>query len=212
MLRWVGWAARTVATAILLSFLCIWTTGYIVNSYMETLLKQLNLPLETRPFALSGMWGTLWGADEPAAKETVSSPEPTKNNPEPAPEPGPAPADDGVNGSLRNDGESVPVMGERSEEDAPSGVSGEYGGQDAQTGQEDEGVSGAQDEQRQQVYQSVLSKLNAEQLGQLSDYLKDGLTVDELQQIGALLKDVLSEEELSQMMDILRSAVKTETT
>jgi hypothetical protein len=62
MLRWIGWAVKTVATALLLSFLCIWTTGYIVNSYMETLLKQLNLPLQVQPFALSGVWGKLWGA------------------------------------------------------------------------------------------------------------------------------------------------------
>lgn len=63
MWRWLTWAARIAATALLLSFLSIWTTGYIVNSYMETLLKQLNLPLQTQPFALSGLWGKLWGAD-----------------------------------------------------------------------------------------------------------------------------------------------------
>lgn len=64
MWRWLFWAARMLATALLLSFLSIWTTGYIVNSYVETILKQLNVPLETKPFALSGVWGKLWGASD----------------------------------------------------------------------------------------------------------------------------------------------------
>lgn len=62
MWKWFAWIGRTVASALLLSFLCIWTTGYIVNSYMESVVKQFDLPLETKPFALSGLWGALWGA------------------------------------------------------------------------------------------------------------------------------------------------------
>jgi len=68
MWKMFGWLGRTVAAGLIVSFLAIWTTGYIVNSYVETLLKQYNLPIETKPMALSGIWGTLWGVD--AAKET----------------------------------------------------------------------------------------------------------------------------------------------
>ncbi|GFN31328.1 hypothetical protein [Paenibacillus xylaniclasticus] len=63
MWRMFGWVGRAIAVGLIASFLSIWTTGYIVNSYLETLLKQYNLPLEVQPFALSGVWGKLWGAD-----------------------------------------------------------------------------------------------------------------------------------------------------
>jgi hypothetical protein len=69
MWKMFGWLGRTVAAGLIVSFLAIWTAGYIVNSYVETLLKQYNLPMETQPMALSGVWGTLWGADSPSGQE-----------------------------------------------------------------------------------------------------------------------------------------------
>ncbi|QHW32222.1 hypothetical protein GZH47_16375 [Paenibacillus rhizovicinus] len=63
---------KLVAAALLISFLSIWTTGYVVNSYVETLLKQFHIPLEEQPFALSGLWGEMWGAD-PGAKDVAKS-------------------------------------------------------------------------------------------------------------------------------------------
>ncbi len=68
MWKMFGWLGRTVAAGLIVSFLAIWTAGYIVNSYVETLLKQYNLPMETQPMALSGVWGTLWGADSPSSQ------------------------------------------------------------------------------------------------------------------------------------------------
>ncbi|WP_424767766.1 hypothetical protein [Paenibacillus sp. sgz302251] len=63
MLKKLGWLAKLIAAGLLLSFLSIWTTGYIVTSYVDTLLKQFNLPIEVKPMAMSGVWGKLWGAD-----------------------------------------------------------------------------------------------------------------------------------------------------
>lgn len=63
---------KLAAATLLVSFLSIWTTGYVVNSYVETLLKQFHIPLEEQPFALSGLWGEMWGA-HPSAKDDKSS-------------------------------------------------------------------------------------------------------------------------------------------
>ncbi|WP_156182347.1 hypothetical protein [Paenibacillus algorifonticola] len=63
MWKMTGWLAKTVAAGIIISFLSIWTTGYIVSSYVDTILKQYNLPLEVKPMALTGLWGKMWGAD-----------------------------------------------------------------------------------------------------------------------------------------------------
>jgi hypothetical protein len=70
MWRMFGWVGRAIAVGLIASFLSIWTTGYIVNSYVESLLKQYNLPLDVQPFALSGVWGKLWGAD-PVTKDNT---------------------------------------------------------------------------------------------------------------------------------------------
>src|SRR5262245_23560941 len=64
--NWLMRIARAAGTAVFVLLITLWTTGYIVNSYMETVVKQLGLPLETQPIALSGLWGTLWGADKPS--------------------------------------------------------------------------------------------------------------------------------------------------
>ncbi|MWC29117.1 hypothetical protein [Paenibacillus sp. MMS18-CY102] len=66
MWKMFSWVGRAIAVGLIASFLSIWTTGYIVNSYVESLLKQYKLPLEVEPFALSGVWGKLWGADTPS--------------------------------------------------------------------------------------------------------------------------------------------------
>lgn len=69
MWKMFGWLWKSIAAALVVSFLAIWTTGYIVNSYVEALLEEYNIPLETQPFALSGLWGTLWGAEKRSADQ-----------------------------------------------------------------------------------------------------------------------------------------------
>lgn len=72
ILKMVSWLGKTVAAGLIVSFLSIWTTGYVVNSYVETLLKQFNIPLEVKPVAMDGVWGALWGAD-PAVKSDAGT-------------------------------------------------------------------------------------------------------------------------------------------
>ncbi|MBH5319359.1 hypothetical protein I6N90_16285 [Paenibacillus sp. GSMTC-2017] len=62
MFKYVAWLGKLIAAGLILSFLSIWTTGYIVTSYVESILKQYELPLEVPPMAMSGVWGKLWGS------------------------------------------------------------------------------------------------------------------------------------------------------
>lgn len=71
MWKIAGWLVKTIAAGLIVSFLSIWTTGYVVNSYVETLLKQYKIPLDVKPYAMSGVWGGLWGAD-PELKQDAS--------------------------------------------------------------------------------------------------------------------------------------------
>lgn len=63
MWKWIGWAGQLIGAALLVSFLSIWTTGYIVTSYVQTALADYGIELDEQPFAMSGVWGKLWGAD-----------------------------------------------------------------------------------------------------------------------------------------------------
>lgn len=211
MWKWISWVVRMGATALLLSFLCIWTTGYIVNSYMETLIKQLELPIETRPFALSGIWGTLWGADSPPAKEADPSETPAK---ETASEAGTSTADRATASPQPSSAE--PSQHEDGTGDLPSpnaeaSPDPEDGSLDSEpvfNGGSGSGQLSA--EERQALYAVVVSKLKPEQLKLLSDSLEGGLTAEELNEVGAMLKESLSDQEYEQMMGLLQGTAQPE--
>ncbi len=208
MFRWISWVLRVVATALLLSFLCIWTTGYIVNSYMESALKQLNLPLEVQPLALSGVWGTLWGAERAPEKRAVEEAASGSASHEPTPSAGTEPQAAG--------GYEEPSAESKETEEAtappePANASPEPDDGSENTPEEAVPVFGElsaiaqlNDEQRQSLYALVVSKLNAEQLSQLSNYLQDGLTAEELASMQEMLQSVLTDEEYSRMVGLLQ--------
>ncbi|MBB6674363.1 hypothetical protein [Cohnella nanjingensis] len=212
--KWIGWAARLVATALLLSFLCIWTTGYIVNSYVQTALKQFDIPLETKPFALSGIWGTLWGsgggkAEDLAAAGLKPSPTPSLRpaptpTPDgtPAPTPTPAPTSDPAAASPEP-GPTPPGQPEGSAGETGAGAQDPNEAVPVWNGGESGGGAAISDEEKQKLYSIVVSKLSSDQLQELTGYLNDGLTAEELPKVQALLKGALTEQEYKQMMDML---------
>jgi hypothetical protein len=208
------------ATALLLSFLCIWTTGYIVNSYMESVIKQLNLPLDIQPIALSGVWGTLWGAEEKpeasATPESKPSQEIASDEPEDSQTDTPSSEVEGAQADpdSENTGDTPDSI------DAGGALDGASPDPDTEAGIEDgdslpvfngqEAMGQLSDEQRQSLYAMVVSKLNQDQLSQLSDSLQGGLTSEELSQMEVMLKETLTEEEYSHMMEALQGETKTD--
>jgi hypothetical protein len=216
MFKWVSWVIRMGATALLLSFLCIWTTGYIVNSYMETVIKQLDLPIDTQPFALSGVWGKLWGADKyPQVKDAAESKPPTDkgstadNAAEPTNSANESVTDEaGISSVLpSNDGNLAEKQGvDASPSPSPSPDDGNVDSIPVFNGQSETGQ--LTDAERQSLYAMVVSKLNQDQLKLLSDSLQGGMTKEELGQVENMLKGSLSEEEYAKMMEMLQGNTK----
>lgn len=213
--RWLGWVGKTVATALLLSFLSIWTTGYIVNSYMETLLKQLNVPLQMQPFALSGVWGKLWGA------RPISQMEEARDGTSSNEERGASAAAGDRAESSRKPADEADSLG-RSDADRMTGEAsgGRSYADDARVATEgnDAGASETGESvptfggsvtrvpemtaEQRQLLQSVMAKLNGEQLTQLARYLEDGMTAAELAAVGELVAPSLTETEYRQLMEL----------
>lgn len=206
-MKWISWALRVVATALLLSFLCIWTTGYIVNSYMESVLKQLDLPLEVQPLALSGVWGTLWGAERAPEKEAASG------RPPEAPGESAPPSQSVSGGESGRDGygaDEVEATDEAVPPPAPAGAVPEDGEESPPEDAvpvfgSESSIGRLTDEQRQSLYALVVSKLNPEQLGKLSNDMQDGLTAEELADLQEMLRTALTDEEYTQMMSLLQA-------
>ncbi|MUT67473.1 hypothetical protein [Paenibacillus sp. NEAU-GSW1] len=229
MWKMTGWLAKTVAAGLIISFLSIWTTGYIVNSYVETLLKQYNLPLEVQPMALSGVWGKLWGANStPTQKEQPSGSEKIDNGSGQKDE-SPVAVD-----AFRD--ESLPPLtdvGIGSGSKAEGGTAGEEaggvpdaaGGQtegavDAAEGDEAPALDGSEtamttddlaevkeqmsDADKEELFGLLMSKLPQEAWQSISSYMENGLTEEELNAVQQLMAQYLDKDQYERMMNILK--------
>ncbi|AGA56391.1 hypothetical protein Theco_0144 [Thermobacillus composti KWC4] len=164
MWKMFSWLWKAAAAALLASFLAIWTTGYIVNSYVAALLEEYEIPLEKPPFALSGMWGRLWGVDagaeEPQSGLTAAeAPDRGQTGGQPeadgawsrsggegsAAEPAGEKQEPGAGGTGSGDGSSglhEGTVGGPEGEEPPGGASGEQPGNEGEGGE----ASGATEE------------------------------------------------------------------
>ncbi|EXX85356.1 hypothetical protein [Paenibacillus darwinianus] len=218
MWRMFGWLGRTVAAALIVSFLAIWTTGYIVNSYVETLLKQYNLPIETQPFALSGVWGKLWGAEDAAKPVGGAAAEAEAGTSTDRSQDGtndiPGINDNEAQPANGNDGQS-PDAGDSAIESAPVTGLGAGAGPEAQGGQDSGGETvltpgqiaekkeQLNGEDRSKLFALLVSRLPQEEWQTISVYVEDGLTGTELTNIQQIVAKYLNQAEYDEMMTIL---------
>ncbi|UVI30302.1 hypothetical protein [Paenibacillus spongiae] len=224
MWKWTGWFAKTVAAGLIISFLSIWTTGYIVNSYVETLLKQFKLPLDQKPFALDGVWGSLWGAD-PVLKSDVQGTASTDD----------AKSKDDNKKEEETDREEAGTQGGEEEKTPAADASGDLppgsitdigGGSGTKAGgsasskedmgeAEKEGIAMTEDQlsdaknrmsaaDKESLFEVMMTKLPQEAWQQISTWMEDGITASEMTDIQQLVAQHLSREEYDKMMEILK--------
>ncbi|WP_334077842.1 hypothetical protein [Paenibacillus sanfengchensis] len=60
-MRWVGWLLRLVATVVIVSFLTVLTTGYVVNTYIQSLLESYHLPITAEAPSLGSVVKGMFG-------------------------------------------------------------------------------------------------------------------------------------------------------
>ena len=222
MWKMFGWLGRTVAAALIVSFLAIWTSGYIVTSYVETLIKQYNLPLETQPFALSGLWGKLWGAenietpDGAAAAESASgegrsteksdgSTNEIINGNDVKAEAGASEEDKSAAEAADDSAiESAPVTGIGAglgpETQSAQGTTGETVLTPDEIAEKKELMS---EEDRGKLFALLVSRLPQEEWQTISVYVEDGLTGTEMTNVQQIVAKYLNQAEYDEMMDIL---------
>lgn len=220
----LAWIGKIVAAGLILSFLSIWTTGYIVTSYVESLLKQFELPVEVPPMAMSGVWGKLWGSDpllsdlesentgggsalEPGSKDVSKGSEPGPDAIEVfgriEPEPN---AGNGVDIGETGPGNEAQegTVGTGSEGDL-DGIDNIDGAETAVTIDDIESAKGEMSEgDKAELFQLLMTRLPPESWQQISEYMEEGLTEQELTSVQQIMAQHLDTSEYEQMMEILK--------
>lgn len=246
MLRGLAWIAKLVAAGLIISFLSIWTTGYVITSYVESVLKQYELPIDVPPMAMSGVWGRLWGSEPLLTEETNTAADgetdkqddsngetaevPDAEEASGEQEEDPPLTDVGVGiGSGAAGGADSPVSGTDGEnvaggasgsEDAGGTIEG-TGGSDGTSGTPGtDGIDGSEtamttdeltetkdkmsDDDKNKLFELLMTKLPQESLQQISAYMEEGLTEQEIINIEQIMAQYLDTKEYESMMDILK--------
>lgn len=219
MWKMTGWLGKTIAAGLIVSFLSIWTTGYIVNSYVETLLKQYNLPIEVQPMALSGVWGKLWGAKavteevkKPANAEEVNSGSNGQGTEEPPvaidafeEQAEPPLTDIGVGSGIKADGGAIAESGEEDTQIEEGQVPAIDGTETAITTDDlNEVKEQMSDADKELLFGLLMSKLPQESWQTISAFMENGLTDEELTSVQQIMAQHLDKEQYEQMMEILK--------
>ncbi|MCM3627654.1 hypothetical protein M3194_09775 [Paenibacillus glycanilyticus] len=216
------WIAKIVAAGLIVSFLSIWTTGYIVSSYVETLLKQYNMPLEVQPMAMSGVWGKLWGVEPTQTDDTEKTGTDESGDGDKvavdafAEQPSTPPLTDiGIGGGTKAEGGTsgqseesggtstgqAEGSGQTDDDEAPS----IDGSETAITTEDLTDMKGQMSEaDKDQLFGLLMSKLPQEAMQTISAYMENGLTDEELTQIQQLMAQYLDRDQYEQMLAILK--------
>jgi len=188
LLKGMLWFVQVIAAAILVSFLSIWTAGYIITSYVDAILKQYEIPLKIEPFAVSGVWGKLWGADQPSRELAIT-----------LPDSGSQLTEEEVEGNTiqEEEVEAEEAMAPLVEEEVSTELALSA-----------EDIIDARDtiteEDKEVLFQLLMTKLPPEAWQMFSTYAEDGLTEQELIEIQQLMAQYLTNEEYEELMIILK--------
>ncbi|REK71997.1 hypothetical protein [Paenibacillus paeoniae] len=199
----LAWIGKIVAAGLMISFLSIWTTGYIVTSYVESVLKQFELPIEVPPIAMSGVWGKLWGSD-PLLTSGIDQENGSVNS-------GSEPDVEEVFGGIQEEpgsgnGEGNAPADGSAEGGAPTGTEGGLDGTETVVKTDDiESVKGEMSEEdKAQLFELLMMKLPPESWLEISEYMEGGLTEQELTSVQQIMAQHLDTSEYEQMMEILK--------
>lgn len=222
MRRMTVWLAKLVAAGLILSFLSIWTTGYIVNSYVETLLKQFNIPLQMQPMALSGVWGKLWGADSITADaELEQQPDSTANHaaagglsePDSAAQSSSGPDDAAADASASPEtdgaaqaspsGENAATGGNAGGQASPDPLTGIGGGSGSNANAAPPGDDGTEVAITSENMSEMKNQMSVEDKDRLFGLLMDKLPPEAWQSISAYVENGLTDSELTMVEQIM---------
>lgn len=219
------WITRIVAIVVIAALLSIWTTGYVVTSYVSALLKQYEIPIEVEPMALSDVWSMIWGTNKSAAiaantpddrQQQDQIDEVDRNDIRQGQVSGVIDGTDEQADMEQSDTEQLDELAEDSsgqqeeediwEQDALDVLAPvETGSQSTITPEDiDASKELLATEDKERLFELLMLKLPSESWQMFSTYIEDGLTERELTDIQQVMAQHLSKEEYEELMVILK--------
>lgn len=224
-MKWIGWLVKLVATVVAVSLLTMATTGYVVNSYVQSLLGSYNLPVTGHAPSLGNIMKGMLGLGEGAS--TSGNPSGSRSDQDAvdankqvnslgrgdsAVNPGgPTVADD-----LQQGGNSEPQTDETNGT-APDGALPVMGGleaggdalaQDSQVVVTPDDLVAKKDElpdqEKEEIFAILMSKLPQEDMQRLTNALEGGLTETEMINIEQILSKHLNKAEYAKVIEMLK--------
>ncbi|MHA0857541.1 hypothetical protein ACH8E3_11720 [Paenibacillus sp. CMAA1364] len=189
-MRMLRWASKILLTVVLVSILTIFTTGYIVNTYLKSMLESFNIQLPsgslTMGSILQGMMGIV-SKDEKVPQKDQSTIEPDEVEDTEDQE---APVG------------ALPVMGESYTEEAGSID------QDTQVIiTPDEMVrkkDGLIDKDKEEIFTILMTKVPQDKIQEITVAMENGLTEQELKNVEAILSKYLNKDEYDKLLLLLK--------
>jgi hypothetical protein len=205
-----GWLSKLLISTVLISTLSVLTTWYVVNLYVEEVIRQYQLPGLSKKVQLSDIAARL--SDELNIKKSKDDHAPSSatlkgldaiqdSSTSPA---SPAPSQM-PKGNPVNPAEATP--------DAAKADSITVWGQVNKTGTQKDIVMSKEEfakkkdlltsEDKMNIFSLVVSKLSQEEIQRLSTLLEKGITAEELKEVDLILQNKLKKEEYQQLLKIL---------
>ncbi|MEF3305321.1 hypothetical protein [Paenibacillus sp. GYB003] len=184
-----AWLGKTLVTAILIAGLSAAATLYVLNAYVQELLKPYAAVLPTNQIKFSDFVAKLWtgsnivgqGGTQPSGKERT--PQPDTSNPVTKPQP---------------EDDAVAAWAQSGKSDAREKDKVVMSAEQFQAKREK-----LSEEDKASVFSLLISKLPQEELQQISTKLEDGITQAELQEIEKIVEQYLQPDELAKLMEIV---------
>lgn len=233
-MKWMWRLFKLSVTAIVVSLLTVMTTGYVVNSYIQSLLSSYNIPIAEEAPTLGGMFKGMLGfggktgnkvADKSGTENGLSD-KTTDTGLGALPGTGSdTSSGTGDDSAMNREGSDKTTEGKAAEDDKPAGTDQEnsrapedsvaaMGGISSQSGQQGDVLvtpddliarkDQLPDQEKEEVFKILMTKLPQEEMQKLTEAMEDGLTETELIEIEQVLSKYLDKTEYTKMMNILK--------
>lgn len=196
-MKWFGWILKLCVTIVAVSLLTVATTGYIVNSYIQSLLRSYNLPITAEAPGFGGIMKGMLGLD--GSSGSVGTTTETNGTPASGKDPGTEGKDANTTGENAPE-DALPVMGGMS--------AGEALGEDQQVVVTPDDLVARKkelpDQQKEEIFAILMKKLPQEEMQMLTVALEGGLTETEMINIEQVLSKHLDKTEYAKVMELLK--------
>ncbi|SEC29918.1 hypothetical protein [Paenibacillus sp. GP183] len=210
-----GWLSKLLISTVLISTLSVLTAWYVVNLYVEEVIRQYQLPGLSKKIQLSDIAArlsdelnnnksknnhtassaTVKGLD--AIQESSASPGPS---PSQTPKVNPANPAEATPDSAKPDSIAVSGQVKQQSDSSKTGIHKDLVMSKEEFAKKKDLLSS---EDKMSIFSLVVTKLSQEEIQRFSTLLENGITADDLKEIDNILQNKLTKEEYQQLQKIL---------